>query len=146
MSGKLWDKLLSVIGFEDEVVAVSEEEMGREPVSSPYTDGSTPEPVSSGKQAKVLILAPRGYSDVQEIANHLKNDKAVIVTLEDLERDLAKRIVDFMSGVAYALDGEVQRVAEGIFVFAPKSVVVDTDSYAALRERAAMQDGELSEE
>ncbi|NLV91306.1 MAG: cell division protein SepF [Firmicutes bacterium] len=145
MAGKMWDKLLSIIGFEDEVAAV-EDEVSTGGDSLSY-EGTGQEGPASGQEAKVLILAPQGYSDVEELANHLKNDKAVIVTLEALERDLAKRIVDFMSGVAYALDGDVQRVAEGIFVFAPKSVVVDADSYAAaIRESAIMQDSGLSEE
>lgn len=145
MAGRLWDKILSVIGFEDENAVAREEDVVGQTVPPHALDGPQ-ESLAGATQAKVLILAPRGYSDVQEIANHLKNHRAVIVTLEDLERDLAKRIVDFMSGVAYALDGEVQRVAEGIFVFAPKSVVVDTESYAALRERAAMHQNPLFEE
>lgn len=137
MAGKLWDKILNIIGFEEETVIVDEDESKVQPSTTSLRTAASETSYDTGGRAKVLILAPRQYEDVQEIANHLKEGRAVIVTLEDLDREVAKRIVDFMGGVAYALNGEVQRVAEGIFVFAPQSIVVNTDSYAALRSEAA---------
>lgn len=143
MAGKLWDKILNIIGFEEEQNVIGEQDEMRSAQTTAVTAKENEMSYQTSGPAKVLILAPRRYEDVQEIANHLKAGRAVIVTLEDLDRDLAKRIVDFMGGVAYALNGEVQRVAEGIFVFAPQSVVVNTDSYSALREEAAAVREEL---
>jgi cell division inhibitor SepF len=70
----------------------------------------------------MMIVKPSAYDEVQEIADHLKNRRPIIVNLEDTEKELAQRIVDFISGTTYAINGNLQKVSAGIFVFAPPNV------------------------
>lgn len=73
---------------------------------------------------RVCVVEPRAFEDVQGIADHLKDRQAVIVSLEGLDTDLATRIVDFVSGSTYALDGQVQKIGDQIFLFAPNNVEI----------------------
>lgn len=76
---------------------------------------------------RVMVLEPRTFEEVQQIADHLKERRPVIVSLESVDRDLSKRIVDFVSGTTYALDGNVQRIGESIFLFTPSNVSIEGD-------------------
>jgi FtsZ-interacting cell division protein YlmF len=86
-------------------------------------------------QNEVSIFAPRTFSDVTEIADALRNREVVIVNLLGADRSLLQRVVDFASGVAYTLDGRIQKLAEGMFLIVPPGVAVNSqgirDSLAA---------------
>lgn len=69
-------------------------------------------------------MEPRVYADAQEIADHLKNRRAVVVNLQSMPHDQAKRIVDFLSGTVYAIAGDIQRVGSNIFLCTPDNVEV----------------------
>ena len=73
---------------------------------------------------KVVIVSPSDFDDAQEICDHLKNKKPVIVNLEELEKNCAQRIIDFLSGSLYALDGTIQKVSGAIYLAAPCNVDV----------------------
>ncbi|UCZ51811.1 cell division protein SepF [Bacillus shivajii] len=75
-------------------------------------------------QAKVILVEPHSYDEVQEIADHLKNRKAVVINLQRLPRDQAKRIVDFLSGTVYAIGGDIQKLGMNIFLCTPDNVDV----------------------
>jgi cell division inhibitor SepF len=79
---------------------------------------------SSGGASKVVLFEPRVYSDAQEIADHLKSRKAVVINLQQIPHDQAKRIVDFLSGTVYAIGGDIQRVGTNIFLCTPDNVEV----------------------
>ncbi|MBD3106807.1 cell division protein SepF [Bacillus sp. AGMB 02131] len=76
------------------------------------------------KSSKVVLFEPRAYSEAQEIADHLKNRKAVVVNLQRIAHDQAKRIVDFLSGTVYAIGGDIQRIGSNIFLCTPDNVDV----------------------
>ncbi len=73
---------------------------------------------------KMILLEPRAYSESQAIADHLKNRNSVVVNLKRVTSDQAKRIIDFLSGVIYAIGGSMQKIGVGIYLCAPKNVNV----------------------
>lgn len=75
----------------------------------------------SAKASDVVVCSPMTFDDVQQIADYLKSKQVVLVNLSDVDSDLARRIVDFVSGVIYAIDGHFQKVKEDIFIFTPKN-------------------------
>lgn len=86
------------------------------------------------KTSKVILLEPRVYSEAQEIADHLKNRKAVIVNLQRIEHDQAKRIVDFLSGTVYAIGGDIQRIGPSIFLCTPDNVEISGNISELIQE------------
>lgn len=76
------------------------------------------------KGAKVILLEPRTYDEAQEIADHLKARKAVIINLQRISHEQAKRIVDFLSGTVYAIGGDIQKLGSNIFLCTPDNVDV----------------------
>jgi cell division inhibitor SepF len=76
------------------------------------------------KSSKVVLFEPRMYAEAQDITDHLKNRKAVVVNLQRISRDQGVRIVDFLSGTVYALGGDIQKVGTNIFLCTPDNVDV----------------------
>lgn len=76
------------------------------------------------KSSKVVLCEPRVYAEAQDIADQLKNRRAVVVNLQRITHDQAKRIVDFLSGTVYAIGGDIQRVGMNIFLCTPDNVDV----------------------
>jgi cell division inhibitor SepF len=76
------------------------------------------------KTSKVILMEPRVYSEAQEIADHLKNRRAVVVNLQRIDHDQAKRIVDFLSGTVYAIGGDIQKIGSSIFLCTPDNVEI----------------------
>ncbi|WP_342509309.1 cell division protein SepF [Sporosarcina sp. FSL K6-2383] len=76
------------------------------------------------KSSKVILIEPRVYAEAQDISEHLKNKRAVVVNLQRIERDQGIRIVDFLSGTVYALSGDIQRIGTDIFLCTPENVEV----------------------
>lgn len=88
---------------------------------------------------EVSVYSPRSFQDVVEIADALRNRQVVIVNLQNADRTLLQRVVDFTSGVAYTIDGKIQKLAEAIYLVVPAGVVVNA---AGLRD-SMMTDGTL---
>ncbi len=76
---------------------------------------------------KLVVHEPSNFEECPKIVDNLKNKKPVIINLEKVETDVAKRIFDFVSGATYAADGSVQKVANNIFVFAPENVDISSN-------------------
>jgi cell division inhibitor SepF len=76
------------------------------------------------KSSKVVLVEPRVYAEAQDIADELKNRKAVVVNLQRIEREQARRIIDFLSGTVYAIGGDIQKVGAEIFLCTPDNVEV----------------------
>jgi len=90
----------------------------------------------SGRCRGVSIFHPRRFDEVTEIADNLRAARHIVVNLVGADRALTQRIVDFLSGVVYTVDGKMQRLGEGIYLFVPANVPVtahDTDLAAAAR-------------
>ena len=75
-------------------------------------------------QFKMVVIEPNGFEECPKLVDSLKAKKPVIINLENLETDIARKIFDFLSGATYALNGNVQKVTNNIFVFAPENVDV----------------------
>nr|WP_209808918.1 cell division protein SepF [Ammoniphilus resinae] len=74
------------------------------------------------ENVKVVLVEPRSYEEVQDIADHLRSRRAVIINLQRVNQDQAKRIIDFISGTVYALNGDIHKVGTSIFMCAPDNV------------------------
>ncbi|WP_240375196.1 cell division protein SepF [Bacillus piscicola] len=74
--------------------------------------------------SKVMLVEPRVFEEAQDIADHLKNRKSVIINLQRLPNDEARQIIDFLSGTVYAIGGEMQKVGAAIFLCTPDNVDV----------------------
>ncbi|MGB7604587.1 MAG: cell division protein SepF [Lutisporaceae bacterium] len=77
---------------------------------------------SASLPMKVVVVEPSSYDEVQDICNNLKSKKPIIINFENIDKDVARRMVDFISGAVFALDGTIQKVSNGIVVVAPSNV------------------------
>ncbi|EIT85009.1 cell division machinery factor [Fictibacillus macauensis ZFHKF-1] len=76
------------------------------------------------QQSKVVLIEPRVYAEAQDIADQLKNRRSVVMNLQRISHDQAKRIVDFLSGTVYALGGDIQKLGPNTFLCTPENVDV----------------------
>ncbi|GAK10837.1 cell division protein SepF [Geomicrobium sp. JCM 19039] len=76
------------------------------------------------QSAKMVLIEPRTYEEAQDVADHLKNRRSVILNMQRIQRDQAKRIVDFLSGTVYAIGGDIQKVGSNIFLVTPDNVEI----------------------
>jgi len=136
----LLNKVMNFMGIgdaaeEDEEILEEKQEDFYEPVAKPkmtesYNHGARKSKVvniHATTQLKVVVLQPTTYSDATEIAGHLKAKKPVVVNLEKLDKDTARKIVDFLSGAVYALDGSMQKVSNGILLLVPYTMGIMGD-------------------
>jgi cell division inhibitor SepF len=92
-------------------------------------------PVESPANVRVHLVVPRSFNDAQQIADKFKDSTPVILNLQGSDQELAKRLIDFASGLTYALDGGMQRVADKVFLLTPRNVEVSAEERRALIER-----------
>ncbi len=85
---------------------------------------------------KMILFEPRAYSESQQIADYLKKRNAVVVNLKRVTPDQAKRIVDFLSGTLYAINGGLQKLGTGIFLCTPNNVDVEGSITDEAKEKA----------
>lgn len=74
--------------------------------------------------AKVILYEPKSYNEVQEIADNLLNNRSIVINLQQVDRQQAKRIVDFLSGTVYAIKGDIQKLGVSTFLCTPENVEV----------------------
>lgn len=79
---------------------------------------------SKFSRMKVVVIEPRSFDDVQQVANCLKEKKPVVINFENTDAEDAKRIIDFISGTTYALAGDIKKVGRNVFLCAPSNVNV----------------------
>lgn len=102
-------------------------------VQRPAVVRTLPQPPA--QHQKVHALAPTGFNDAKEIGDRLKNSQPVIVNLQGVDRDLARRLIDFSSGLTYGLAGSMEKVAESVFLLTPSNVEVSPEEKRRLQER-----------
>jgi cell division inhibitor SepF len=93
------------------------------------------EALPSPSAARVHLVVPRSFNDAQQIADKFKESIPVILNLQSSDQELSKRLIDFASGLTYALDGGMQRVADKVFLLTPRNVEVSAEERARLLER-----------
>jgi cell division inhibitor SepF len=98
-------------------------------------------PVSGGRSAngardvRVHLVIPKSFNDAQDVADKFKDSIPVILNLQGSDTDLSKRLIDFASGLTYALDGGMQRIADKVFLLTPRNVEVSAEERARLIEK-----------
>ena len=141
---KIIDKVCGKIGLgggEDTAAVenVAETAAERAARTVPKLDNVVDFQAAAGQKAlakmKVIVIEPRSFDDVQQVANCLKEKKPVVINFEHTDADAAKRIIDFVSGTTYALSGDIKKVGRNVFLCAPSNVNV-----AYSQERAAKQE------
>jgi cell division inhibitor SepF len=93
------------------------------------------EAVRSPGAARVHLVLPRGFNDAQQVADRFKEGVPVILNLQASDQELSKRLIDFASGLTYALDGGMQRIADKVFLLTPRNVELSAEDRARMLER-----------
>lgn len=134
----LWGKLVEYLGFGpeeddfedelDESASAADDWPADIKRSSDRRAPVVPITAAPARQStfKVLVVEPRSFEEVQTIVDQMRSRRPVILNLEALDKDLAQKILNFLNGAIYALGGETQRVAQGIFFFAPQGTDIAT--------------------
>ena len=84
---------------------------------------------------RVHLVIPKSFNDAQQIADKFKDSIPVVLNLQGIESDLSKRLIDFASGLTYALDGGMQRIADKVFMLTPRNVEISAEERAQLIEK-----------
>jgi len=90
---------------------------------------------SGGGGVQVHLVVPKSFNDAQQVADQFKDAIPVILNLQGTDTDLSKRLIDFASGLTYALDGGMQRIADKVFLLTPRNVEVSAEERARLIEK-----------
>ena len=90
-------------------------------------DGSRVVNISTTAQLQVVLVKPERFDNVSEIADHLRDKHAVLLNLENTDKSIARRLVDFLSGCAYAVDGKIKKVAASAYLITPFNVEIVGD-------------------
>jgi cell division inhibitor SepF len=86
-------------------------------------------------EVRVHLVIPKSFNDAQDVADKFKDSIPVIINLQSSDADLSKRLIDFASGLTYALDGGMQRIADKVFLLTPRNVEVSAEERARLIEK-----------
>jgi cell division inhibitor SepF len=98
--------------------------------------GATLKAVGRGNgDVRVHLVVPKSFNDAQQIADKFKDSIPVILNLQSSDTDLSKRLIDFASGLTYALDGGMQRIADKVFMLTPRNVEISAEERARLIEK-----------
>ena len=86
-------------------------------------------------EVRVHLVVPKSFNDAQQVADRFKDSIPVVLNLQGVENDLSKRLIDFASGLTYALDGGMQRIADKVFMLTPRNVQISAEERAQLIEK-----------
>lgn len=116
---KYWKKFLDFFGLKD---IKRDKEKEQE-----ITDDNNGKIISIYKKQgfRIMVHSPDSFTEVQNIVDELKTNKPIILNLQQLNKDKARRLIDFISGAVYGIDGSVQKIAEAVFLFAPDNIEID---------------------
>ena len=137
---KLIDKMIGIMGFadeelEDDIIEETDREKNVQEEVRNSRKSAQVVSIHTQKQMRVVVMEPNSFEEAQNIADQLKSRRPVIVNLENAEKMLAKRIVDFISGTTYALNGNMQKVGNGIFLFVPNNVDISGEVRDELKDK-----------
>ncbi|SDC74778.1 cell division inhibitor SepF [Paenibacillus sp. UNCCL117] len=126
----VYNKFMNLIGLQEEEEIVERERLAEQqedvetPVQEPRKNKGNIVSIHSQKNIRVILNEPRSYEETQEIADHLRNRRPVVVNLHRVRSDQATRIVDFLSGTVYALGGSISKIGPNIFLCTPDTVEI----------------------
>jgi cell division inhibitor SepF len=90
--------------------------------------------ISTNKNFKVVVCEPETFDEVQVLADHLKNRKQVILNFEHTAPEVSQKIIDFISGTTYALEGNSQQLGNNMFIFTPSNVEISKDHHILMQK------------
>jgi cell division inhibitor SepF len=106
-----------------------------EPRGRPTTVLRPVDRARNGGDVRVHLVIPKSFNDAQQVADKFKQSIPVVLNLQSSDTDLAKRLIDFASGLTYALDGGMQRIAQKVFMLTPRNVQISAEERAELIEK-----------
>lgn len=124
---------------EDEVVEVEKDTLGEDFINNESSVDDTTVSYGTEKnrnrvvnihattQLQVILVKPERFEDARTIADHLNSKRTVVLNLESTNKDVSRRLIDFLSGVAYANHGQIKRVANSTFIITPYNVAIEGD-------------------
>ncbi|MCG7407784.1 cell division protein SepF [Paenibacillus sp. ACRRX] len=130
------NRFLNFIGMQEEEEYTEREKVAshddyEQEVEAPVFDqhrksakGANIVSIHSQKASKVVLYEPRSYDEAQEIADHLRSRRSVVINLQRIRNDQALRIIDFLSGTVYALSGNISKIGSNIFLCVPEHIEV----------------------
>lgn len=138
MSNNIVNKVKNFVGWEEDDEDIEyEQEQGNvansqnffqaSAIRSNTKDGRIMNLSTASNKLKVIVMQPENFEDAQEICDYLKEKKPTVINLENVEKENAQRVIDFLSGAVYALEGTIQKVASGIFIVAPHNIDIMND-------------------
>jgi cell division inhibitor SepF len=121
--------------FDD--IFADDEDVARRPTTVLRSVGGSRSATRSNgsSEVRVHLVHPRSFNDAQQVADRFKDSVPVILNLQGVETDLSKRLIDFASGLTYALDGGMQRIADKVFMLTPRNVEISAEEKARLVEK-----------
>ena len=124
------------------VSPIRERRRGRDEIDDIFADdepasggGAPAAGANGGGDIQVHLVIPRNFNDAQQVADQFKRQVPVILNLQTADHELSKRMIDFCSGLTYALDGGMQRIAEKMFLLTPRNVEVSAEEKARLIDK-----------
>lgn len=87
---------------------------------------------NGGQKTRIKLMEPRMYSEVKDIADVILSNQSVILNFRRMDNDQAKKVIDFMMGVTYAVEGDIQRIGDQIFLCTPEGIEVDANELGSL--------------
>ncbi|MEW6698299.1 MAG: cell division protein SepF [Bacillota bacterium] len=136
MATGMFDKILGFIGFEETEEQAKEESEKNENLQQVKRKNAPVVSLHTGRQLRVVVCEPASFDEAQNIADNLKNRRAVVVNLEKAGSEQARRIVDFISGTTFALSGDMQKVGQNIFLFVPNNIDIANDTTRETKEKS----------
>lgn len=142
--GGFFDKMKNIMGMSDEYEDDMDDLINKGSYSTQddiYTDEEEPTPagksgntrrnkvvnINTTTQLQVVLVKPERFTDASAVADHLNAKRTVVLNLESTNKEVSRRLVDFLSGVAYANNGEIKRVANSTFIITPFNVDIMGD-------------------
>ena len=113
--------------YEDGEEYVEEEQLEEEPEVRSIFGGRKHKVATIDSSVKMVVMQPTVFENAEEICDLLKNKKSIIINLEYVNKDVARRIIDVISGAVHVLDGHMQKVSNSIFLIAPYNYDISTD-------------------
>ncbi len=106
-----------------------------QPQPLPRTRPQVVRPIAVTSSAKPQVVVPTSFNQAQEVADKFKGSQPVIINLQSADRDLARRLIDFASGLCYGLGGQMEKVANQVYLLTPSNVEVSAEERRRLHER-----------
>ena len=127
------------VGAERRAAVISERRGRDEPASPPAPRPSVVRTIGPTTAARVHIVEPQSFNDAQEVGDRLKANQPVILNLQGIPKELQRRLIDFSSGLAYAVGGQMAKVSDQVFLLKPSDVEVSQEEKERLQARGLYQ-------